>query len=177
MSNQTYKMSNDEIKSEYIVMQMKRHEALFDDEEESDVDFSSMSHGELSKRFENNCKSCYKKPSRDTSVCTAPCGHKLCFQCIVLMAQLNHRCPCCKEDIINTVDEDNSPFPVKFEKSKEKGDKPIVSVVAVCLDGVKMTQNVKTKKCFLIGGYNSESVDMSAEDLKSIRLDVYGDVY
>lgn len=121
-------------------------------------------------KYEDSCKSCYGIARDINSICTAPCGHKLCFSCIVLIARLNHRCPCCKEDIVNAIDK-NSPFPLELKESEEEYGIPTISLVAVTLHDRLMSQDMNTKKCFIRG--STDEVYMTSIDLELVRLDLF----
>lgn len=121
--------------------------------------------------YENCCKSCYSDDIND-SMCNAPCGHRFCFGCIVLMAKLNHRCPLCYENIMNNIGK-KLPFQIEYvehDEDDEDNDDIVIMAVAVDTPKGRLIQNLNTKKC--LNPETKKEVYLTAIDLELTRLSI-----
>jgi hypothetical protein len=115
----------------------------------------------------DTCISCFGQQVTEKTLSSAPCGHRFCFDCIVLISKLNHICPSCYEDITNNV-EKSPPPPIDSEDEDEIEDNAVVATADVVLNNRCMHQNLKTRKC--TDPYTKKEVYLSRSDYKMLKL-------
>ena len=67
------------------------------------------------------CCICYETIG-DKNNCVTPCGHKFCFVCLTKALTTNNTCPCCREVLVESPEEDDdeSEYESELEESESE---------------------------------------------------------
>ena len=71
------------------------------------------------KCVNGECPICFNTIT-NTNNCTTPCGHVFCFQCITKAMISNTQCPCCRQELLETKENDEED--IGEESSEEEYD-------------------------------------------------------